>query len=135
MYLFQFNTSTNYLSGQLKSTRLAKLILCIAAYLLVSMVSSAQTRYYVNHTVANLAHDFGPEVRINAVGPGATRTAALESVLTPEIEKAMLAHTPIKRLGTADDIAGAMLYFASPISEWVSGQTIFVNGGGEQVLE
>lgn len=89
----------------------------------------------VNHTVANLAHDFGPEVRINAVGPGATRTAALESVLTPEIEKVMLAHTPIKRLGTSDDIAGAMLYFASPISEWVSGQTIFVNGGGEQTLE
>lgn len=89
----------------------------------------------VNHTVANLAHDFGPEVRINAVGPGATRTAALESVLTPEIEATMLKHTPIKRLGTADDIAGAMLYFASPISEWVSGQTIFVNGGGEQTLE
>lgn len=89
----------------------------------------------VNHTVANLAHAFGPEVRINAVGPGATRTAALESVLTPEIEKVMLAHTPIKRLGKAEDIAGAMLYFASPISEWVSGQTIFVNGGGEQVLE
>ena len=71
----------------------------------------------VNHIVANLAHDFGPEVRINAVGPGATRTAALESVLTPEIERTMLKHTPIKRLGTADDIAGAMLYFASPISE------------------
>lgn len=89
----------------------------------------------VNHTVANLAHDFGPEVRINAVGPGATRTAALETVLTPEIEKKMLAHTPIKRLGTANDIAGAMLYFASRISEWVSGQTIFVNGGGEQTLD
>ncbi|MBO3098609.1 glucose 1-dehydrogenase [Gelidibacter pelagius] len=89
----------------------------------------------VNHTVANLAHDFGPEVRINAVGPGATRTAALESVLTPEIEATMLKHTPIKRLGTADDIAGAMLYFAAPISEWVSGQTLFVNGGGEQTLE
>lgn len=89
----------------------------------------------VNHTVANLAHDFGPEVRVNAVGPGATRTAALESVLTPEIEKTMLKNTPINRLGTADDIAGAMLYFASPISEWVSGQTIFVNGGGEQTLD
>ena len=88
----------------------------------------------VNHMIANLAHDFGPEVRINAVGPGATRTAALASVLTPEIEKVMLSHTPIKRLGEADDIAGAMLYFASPISEWVSGQTIFVNGGGEQTL-
>ena len=89
----------------------------------------------VNHMVANLAHDFGPEVRINAVGPGATRTAALESVLTPEIEKTMLQHTPIKRLGSADDIAGAMLYFASPISEWVSGQTLFVNGGGVQTLD
>ncbi|OTG66230.1 7-alpha-hydroxysteroid dehydrogenase [Acinetobacter sp. ANC 4470] len=89
----------------------------------------------VNHMVANLAFDFGPEVRINAVGPGATRTAALVSVLTPEIEEKMLQHTPIKRLGTADDIAGAMLYFASPISAWVSGQTIFVNGGGVQTLD
>lgn len=100
-----------------------------------NMSGYAASKASVNHMVANLAHDFGPEVRINAVGSGATRTAALESVLTPEIEKEMLAHTPIKRLGTADDIAGAMLYFASPISEWVSGQTIFVNGGGEQTLE
>lgn len=89
----------------------------------------------VNHTVANLAHDFGPEVRVNAVGPGATRTAALESVLTPEIEKKMLANTPIKRLGTPEDIAGAILYFAAPISEWVSGQVLFVNGGGVQTLD
>lgn len=100
-----------------------------------NMSGYAASKAAVNHMVANLAHDFGPEVRINAVGPGATRTAALESVLTPEIEKTMLKHTPIKRLGKADDIAGAMLYFASPVSEWVSGQTLFVNGGGEQVLE
>ena len=100
-----------------------------------NMSGYASSKAAVNHMAANLAHDFGPEVRINCVGPGATRTAALETVLTPEIEKVMLAHTPIKRLGTADDIAGAMLYFASPISEWVSGQTIFVNGGGEQTLE
>ena len=89
----------------------------------------------VNHMVANLAFDFGPEIRINAVGPGATRTMALASVLTPEIEEKMLEHTPIKRLGTAEDIAGAMLYLASPISSWVSGQTIFVNGGGVQTLD
>ncbi|NJC25908.1 glucose 1-dehydrogenase [Neolewinella antarctica] len=100
-----------------------------------NMSGYASSKAALNHMAANLAHDFGPEVRINCVGPGATRTAALESVLTPEIEKTMLAHTPIKRLGTSDDIAGAMLYFASPVSEWVSGQTIFVNGGGEQVLE
>jgi 7-alpha-hydroxysteroid dehydrogenase len=99
------------------------------------MSGYAASKAAVNHMAANLAHDFGPEVRINAVGPGATKTAALETVLTPEIEKKMLVHTPIKRLGKADDIAGAMLYFASPISEWVSGQTIFVNGGGVQTLD
>ena len=99
-----------------------------------NMSGYAGSKAAVNHMVANLAHDFGPEVRVNAVGPGATRTDALKTVLTPEIEKKMLANTPIQRLGEADDIAGAMLYFASPISTWVSGQTIFVNGGGVQTL-
>ena len=100
-----------------------------------NMSAYASSRAAVNHMVSNLAHDFGPEVRINAVGPGATRTAALESILTPEMEERMLAHTPIKRLGTSDDIAGAMLYFAAPVSSWVSGQTIFINGGGIQTME
>ena len=100
-----------------------------------NMSGYAGSKAAVNHMIANLAHDFGPEVRINAVGPGATRTHALETVLTPELEKRMLSHTPINRLGEADDIAGAMLYFAAPVSEWVSGQTIFVNGGGVQTLD
>lgn len=99
------------------------------------MSGYASSKAAVNHMVANLAHDFGPEVRINAVGPGATKTNALEKVLTPELEETMLKHTPIKRLGESEDIAGAMLYFAAPISEWVSGQTLFVNGGGVQTLD
>jgi 7-alpha-hydroxysteroid dehydrogenase len=47
----------------------------------------------------------------------------------------MLAHTPLARLGEPDDIAGAVLYFAAPVSNWVSGQVLFVNGGGEQTLD
>ncbi|MGB4770299.1 MAG: glucose 1-dehydrogenase [Chitinophagaceae bacterium] len=100
-----------------------------------NMSAYASSKAALNHMTCNLAFDFGPEVRINAVGPGATRTAALASVLTPEIEEKMLAHTPIKRLGEVEDIAGAVLYFASPISTWVSGQVIFVNGGGIQTLD
>ena len=73
-------------------------------------------------------------IRINNVAPGATRTKALASVLTPEIEKKMLANTPIKRLGEVEDIANAVLFFASPASAWVSGQTLMVNGGGVQTL-
>lgn len=90
----------------------------------------------LNHLASNLAYDYGPMgIRINNVGPGATRTHALSTVLTPEIEAKMLAHTPIHRLGEVSDIAGAVLYFASPVSAWVSGQVLMVNGGGVQTLD
>lgn len=96
----------------------------------------ASSKAAINHMTSNLAFDYGPdEIRINAIGPGAVKTQALSTVLTPEIEKRMLAHTPIKRLGEPEDIAGAVLYFASPISKWTSGQVIFVNGGGVQTLD
>ena len=96
----------------------------------------ASSKAALNHLAANLAYDFGPMgVRVNNIGPGATRTKALASVLTPELEAKMLQHTPIKRLGEVSDIAGAILYFAAPISAWVSGQVLFVNGGGHQTLD
>ena len=101
-----------------------------------NMSAYASSKAALNHMAENLAYDFGPMgVRINCIGPGATRTHALSTVLTPELEEKMLAHTPIKRLGEVGDIAGAVLYFASPISQWVSGQTLFVNGGGVQTLD
>ena len=95
----------------------------------------ASSKAAINHMTANLAFDYGPEVRMNAIGPGAVKTGALASVLTPELEKKMLAHTPIKRLGQPEDIANAVLFFASPASGWVSGQVLFVNGGGVQTLD
>lgn len=96
----------------------------------------ASSKAALNHLTRNLAYDFGPMgVRINNVGPGATRTHALAGILTPELEERMLAHTPLKRLGEVSDIAGAILYFAAPVSAWVSGQVLFVNGGGSQTLD
>lgn len=101
-----------------------------------AMAIYGSSKAALNHMAANLAFDYGPMgIRINNVGPGATRTHALSTVLTPEIEARMLAHTPIKRLGEVSDIAGAVLYFAAPISAWVSGQVLMVNGGGIQTLD
>ncbi len=101
-----------------------------------SMSAYASSKAALNHMTANLAFDYGEfGIRLNCVGPGATKTRALASVLTPEIEAKMLAHTPIKRLGEVEDIAGAVLYFAAPVSQWVSGQVLFVNGGGVQTLD
>lgn len=101
-----------------------------------AMAIYGSSKAALNHLASNLAFDYGPMgIRINNVGPGATRTHALSTVLTPEIEARMLAHTPIRRLGEVSDIAGAVLYFAAPVSAWVSGQTLMVNGGGVQTLD
>ena len=78
------------------------------------MRAYASSKAAINHMTANLAFDFAPEVRINAVAPGAIETQALASVLTPEIKERMLARTPLKRLGKAEDIAGAVLFLAAP---------------------
>jgi 7-alpha-hydroxysteroid dehydrogenase len=85
---------------------------------------------------AGIGRDLGPmNIRVNAIAPGATRTPALAGVLTPEIEEAMLRHTPVKRLGEPVDIANAALFLCSPAASWVSGHVLTVSGGGVQELD
>lgn len=100
------------------------------------MCSYASSKAAVDHLTRNMAFDLGPHnIRVNAIAPGAIRTAALEKVLTPDVEKAMLKHTPLGRLGEGTDIAAAAVYLASPASAWVSGQVLTVSGGGVQELD
>lgn len=100
------------------------------------MCSYGASKAAVNHLTRNMAFDLGPDqIRVNAIAPGAIRTAALTSVLTPSIEQAMLKHTPLGRLGDGADIAAAALYLVAPASAWVSGQVLTVSGGGLQELD
>ena len=100
------------------------------------MCSYGASKAAVNHLTRNMAFDLGPDnIRVNAIAPGAIRTAALATVLTPDVEKAMLKHTPLGRLGEVSDIAAAALYLAAPASAWVSGQVLTVSGGGVQELD
>jgi 7-alpha-hydroxysteroid dehydrogenase len=102
----------------------------------VRMASYASSKAAENHLTRNIAFDLGPRgIRVNAIAPGAIRTDALASVLTPDIEKAMLKHTPLKRLGEPRDIGLAALFLCSPASQWVSGQVLTVSGGGVQELD
>jgi 7-alpha-hydroxysteroid dehydrogenase len=102
----------------------------------VRMASYASSKAAVNHLTRNIAFDLGPmNIRVNCIAPGAIRTDALATVLTPEIEKAMLKHTPLGRLGEASDIANAALFFCSRAAAWVSGQVLTVSGGGVQELD
>jgi 7-alpha-hydroxysteroid dehydrogenase len=102
----------------------------------VRMASYASSKAAENHLTRNIAFDLGPRrIRVNAIAPGAIRTDALATVLNPQIEAAMLKHTPLKRLGEASDIALAALFLCSPASQWVSGQVLTVSGGGVQELD
>lgn len=100
------------------------------------MASYGSSKAAESHLTRNIAFDLGPKnIRVNAVAPGATRTAALDSVLTPEIEATMLKHTPLKRLGEPSDMAYAALFLCSPAASWISGQVLTVSGGGLQELD
>lgn len=76
-----------------------------------------------------LAQDFAPRIRVNAIGVGATMTSALENFMTDEMERTMEERTPLGRLGRPEDIAACALYLASPAGSYVTGEVVGVNGG------
>jgi 7-alpha-hydroxysteroid dehydrogenase len=78
-----------------------------------------------------LAAEFAPRVRVNAIAVGAVKTSALMPFLSEELEAKMAALTPMARLGEVADIALMALYLASPASSWVTGKVMEVDGGTE----
>ncbi len=69
-------------------------------------------------------------IRVNGIAPGLVPTK-LTSVTTdnPERLEASLKSIPLRRMGTPEDMAGAALFLASPLSAYVTGQTLVVDGG------
>jgi len=80
-----------------------------------------------------LAKEEGPNgIRVNAVAPGPVRTEMLEEYFTkmgPERTQAFLSSIPLRRAGEPQEIA-AMVAFLATDASYVTGQVIFVNGGG-----
>jgi 3-oxoacyl-[acyl-carrier protein] reductase len=67
-------------------------------------------------------------ITVNCVAPGFIETAMTDA-LNEKIRTALLERVPAKRLGSADDIASAVVYLASEEASYVTGQTLHVNGG------
>lgn len=77
----------------------------------------------------NIAMQYGrANIRCNAVAPGFIKTEAALS-LPQQFIDGYIRHLPIKRLGEVEDIANAVLFFASDDSSWISGQILEVAGG------
>lgn len=69
-------------------------------------------------------------VRVNAVAPGPIQTEMLDRITgTQEGKAAMLASVPLKRAGTVDEIAQAILFVASEKASFMTGEVLRVNGG------
>ena len=79
--------------------------------------------------VRNLAIDYaGQGVRVNAVSPGFTVTG-MTSVTPPPVRAAFEANIPMKRAGSAEEIANAILFLASDRATYITGQNLAVDGG------
>ena len=69
-------------------------------------------------------------IRVNAVGPGSIDTAMLASVnADDEKMKMVLSRTPLGRLGNVEDVANAVVFLASEKSAYITGETIYIDGG------
>lgn len=79
-----------------------------------------------------LAVKWGPRgIRVNCVAAGMTHTRATEPIFDHDtgMGTAMLARTPLGRLGRPSDITGAILFLTSPAAAWITGQTLPIDGG------
>lgn len=73
-----------------------------------------------------LAFEFGAHgVRVNAIAPGEIDTA----ILSPGTEEIVERQIPMRRLGSAEEVANTILFLCSPASSYVNGAEIHINGG------
>lgn len=81
----------------------------------------------VNLTL-QLAHEFAPVVRVNAIAPAVVKTKFARALYEGREEEAAAAY-PLGLLGVPEDIGGAAAFLTSSQAEWITGQTLVVDGG------
>ena len=92
----------------------------------------AATKAGISGLVRSLAVEWGPHgVTVNAVGPGVIKTPLTIAYMEqfPERVTATIEHTPLGRLGEPEDVADVVTFLASDKARFITGQTIFVDGG------
>lgn len=84
----------------------------------------------IDHLTEALAMEWAPHgIRVNALAPTAVDTPSRRETLQGPLLEKVLARIPLGRLATPDDLMGAVIYLASAASDFVTGQTLYVDGG------
>ena len=89
------------------------------------------SKHAMNGLTRSMAWELGPEVRVNAIAPGAIHTAMVDSIGGPAVLQGMIDGCPMKRVGQPEDIANVALFLATDDSSFIDGQIIKVDGGFE----
>jgi len=90
------------------------------------------TKGAVDTITKSLATELGPRnIRVNAVNPGMVATEGTHStgIIGSDFEKQTVAQTPLGRIGRPEDIAPAVVFFASDDASWITGETLLIAGG------
>lgn len=82
----------------------------------------------VSHLTRSLAVELGPDIRVNAVAPAVVKTNFATALYEGREEEVAAAY-PVGRLGTPEDIAGAVAYLASSDADWITAQVLTADGG------
>ncbi|CAN1600516.1 SDR family oxidoreductase [Pseudomonas mediterranea] len=90
----------------------------------------AASKAGVNGFIRNVALELAAEnIRVNGVEPGMIATPAMANLGDDDLDQDIARRVPLGRLGKPADIAGAMLFLASDLASYVTGQTLVVDGG------
>ncbi|MGY2734685.1 SDR family NAD(P)-dependent oxidoreductase [Sphingomonas sp. UYP23] len=82
----------------------------------------------------SLAREFGHEgITVNVVAPGVTITPSAKKALPQEVQDTAIAVRCLNREENADDLTGTVFFLASPDANFITGQTIIVDGGNEML--
>ncbi|HEX9906445.1 MAG TPA: glucose 1-dehydrogenase [Propylenella sp.] len=94
-------------------------------------VNYAASKGGVRLLMESLAQEFAPQrIRVNGVAPGAIRTPInREAWAAPEAMESLLKLIPYGRVGEPEDVARTVLFLASDLSDYITGATIYVDGG------
>jgi 3-oxoacyl-[acyl-carrier protein] reductase len=95
----------------------------------VSKSAYAASKAGVLGLTRGLAKELAPLVTVNAICPGLIQTRGTRSLTDAAQVETILPTIPKGRLGQPDDVAAAVLFFASPAADWITGECMDVNGG------
>ena len=96
----------------------------------VARIGYAVSKDAIIYLSKNIALQEGRNgIRVNVVCPGQTATDAVKGNMSEAFQELFLRHTPIRRMGTPEEIAAAVLYFASEEAAYTTGQVLSVSGG------